>query len=123
MLASDDWCLSSGGAGLTHDAFVTELGGLGLQTGSDVTLVAVLELTLLYGGNVVVVLLREDLLVHDWLDGGVVVVLVDLLVNGGLDVLMVMTVDRLVDDGGGDLLVDGGVVVTSLGHEVRDRSL
>jgi hypothetical protein len=69
------------------------------------------------------VLLREHLTVLHWLDGAVVVVLVNLLVDGGLNLLMLMGLHDLMLDSGSDSLVDSGVVVTRLGHEVRDGSL
>jgi len=48
------------------------------------------------------------------------VVLVDLLVDGSLDLLVLGAVDGLVKNSRGNLLVDGGVMVTSLGPEVRE---
>jgi len=111
-----------GGNGLgvalgTLDALITELSSLSLEALGNLTVVAVLELTMLDGSKVVVVLFWENLTVKNGLDRGVVVVLMDLLVNGGLDLLVTLTVDGLVSDGGGNLLVDGGVVVTRLGPE------
>lgn len=97
------------------DALVTELCGLGLETLSNLSVIAVLELAVLNGGKVVVVLLGENLAVLYGLNRGVVVVLVDLLVDGGLDILVTLTVDGLVCDTRGNLLVDGSVVVARLG--------
>lgn len=50
-------------------------------------------------------------------------VLVDFLVNGSLHLLVLSPLDALVGDGWGNLLVDGGVVVTRVGHEVLDCCL
>lgn len=97
---------------------VTELGGLGLETVGNISVVAVLNLAVLDSAKVVVVCLGKDLTVLDGLDRGVVVVLVDFLVNGSLHVLMAFSVDGLVGDGRGNLLVNSGVVVAGLGPAV-----
>lgn len=47
-----------------------------------------------------------------------VVVLVNFSVNGGGGFLVTSLCDSLVDDAGSNLLVDGGVMMTSLGPKV-----
>lgn len=49
--------------------------------------------------------------------------LVDLLVYGGVDFLMLLRPNSLVLYGRVNTLVDGGVVVSRLGHEVLDSFL
>ena len=61
-------------------------------------IIAVLDVTVLYADHVVAVLLGENLLVFDRLDGGVVMVLMHLTVNGSLNILVVSTGDVLVSD-------------------------
>jgi len=102
---------------------IPKLSLLGCETLLNLLRAVVLELTVLDGNNVVVVLLRELLGIEHRLHRGVVVILVNLLVDGGLNLLVLHTVDGLVGYGRGDLLVDGGVMVTSLGHEVLNGSL
>jgi len=120
-------CDSRGNAlGVTLGTLLTdiaELSSLSSETLGDLTVVAVLELTVLNGTKVVVVLLWEDFTILDRLDRGVVVVLVNLLIESSLDILVTLTVDGLVSDCRCNLLVDGGVVVTRLGHKVLDCCL
>lgn len=121
VLAGND---GSGGAGLgdlTLNALVRELSSLTLKASGYLLRVAVLEMPVLDTGELVLVLLWEDLTIEHGLHRGVVVVLVNLLVDGGLDLLMAVLVEGLVGDGGSDLLVDGGVVVAGLGP-VRELS-
>ena len=93
------------------------------KTSLDLVVVAVLVAAVLNGDDVGVVLGRKNLLVDDRLLGGVVVVLVNLLVDGGDVLLVLLPLDSLVLDGRGDLLVNSGIVVARLGHEVLDGSL
>ena len=93
------------------------------KTSLDLVVVAVLVAAVLNGDDIGVVLGRKNLLVDNRLLGGVVVVLVDLLVDGGDVLLVLLPLDGLVLDGRGDLLVNSGVVVARLGHEVLDCSL
>lgn len=82
-------------------ACVLELSGFGSELVFDVGVVAVLDVAVLNATHLMSVLLGEDLLVGDGLDGGMVVVLVDFAVYGGGDIFVA---------GGGDvLLLDGGV--------------
>jgi len=79
---------------------------------------AVVELALLRSGDVVVMLLWQNLLVVYGLDSRVVVVLVDLLVDGGGDVLVLLGLDGLFRHSRRDILVDGRVMVAGLVHEL-----
>ena len=89
----------------------------------DLVVVAVLVAAVLDRDDVLVVLGRKNLLVDDRLLGGVVVILVDLLVDGGDVLLVLLPLDGLVLDGRSNLLVNSGVVVSRLGHEVLDGGL
>lgn len=73
--------------------------------------------------NVVVVLLREDLLVMHRLNGVVIVVLVDLAVNSSVHLLMLLRSDCLMLNRRLDMLMDSCVVVSSFGHELGDSFL
>jgi len=50
-------------------------------------------------------------------------VLVDFPVDSGGDVLVMCLIHSLVCDSGGDLLVDGGIMLSRLGHEIADGGL
>jgi len=102
---------------------ILELSLLGCQATLNILLVVVFETAVLDWDQVVVVLLAQSLLLDYGLHRGVVVVLVNLLVDRGGNLLTVAALNSLVLDGGVDLLVNGGVVVTRLGHEVFDGSL
>lgn len=123
VLTANGWSLAGGVLALNTLGRVAELGGGLVQLAVDIGLVAMLEVAVLDTDQVVVVLLWESLGVLNWLDGGVVVVLVNLLVDSGGDVVMVGACDSLVLDCWSNLLVDGGVVLTGLGHEVRNCCL
>jgi len=85
--------------------------------------VAVIELSVLDGTKLGSVLLGEHLTVLNRLNGAVVVVLMNLLVDSCLNLLVLVGLDHLVSDSGSNRLMDGSVVVTRLGHEVRDGCL
>ena len=123
VLAGDDWGDAGGVLALDALADVAELSLLGSQATLDVLGLTVVERAVLDWNDVVVVLLTHLLDILDGLHGGVVVVLVHLLVNGGADLLVLSAVDGLMSDGWGNLLVDGGVMVTRLVHEVGDSCL
>ena len=123
VLASNNGCDVAGGGTLDSLDGVTVLGTLLCKASLNLVVAAVLVAAVLDGDDVVVVLLGEDLLVEHRLLGGVVVVLVNLLVDGGDVLLVLLPLDSLVLDGRGDFLVNSGVVVARLGHEVLDGSL
>lgn len=114
MLASDDWCLRVALMSATFVAFVFELHTLLLETSFHGVGVAVVVLAVLNSDHIVGVSFRQNLAVLNWLDGGVVVVLVHLTVDGSLSLLVFVLLDSLADDGGGNFLVHGGIMVTSL---------
>lgn len=85
--------------------------------------VAVVKLAVLNCTKLGGVLLRENLAVLNGLNCAVVVVLVNLLVNGGLHLLVYVRLDDLVLNSRGNSLVNSGVVVSRLGHELGDSCL
>jgi len=123
VLAGNDRGLRVGVCGGAVGGSVLELGGLLLELLLDGRRVTVVVLTVLDGSGTVLVLLGKNLTVLNGLDGGVVVVLVDLTVDGTSHVLVVCLVDSLLCDSRGDGLVDGGVMLASTVHEVRNGSL
>jgi len=123
VLAGNDGLDGSRVLTLDADGLVLKFGRLLREVTLVLLLVVVLEFAVLDGDDLVVVLLRQDLLMCDGLDGGVVVVLVDLAVESGGNVLVLGLVDGLVGHGGGDGLVDGGVVVARLVQEGLDLFL
>jgi hypothetical protein len=89
-------------AGLVGMGGVLELGSLTLESLASLVVVAVVEFLVDGIFHHVVVLLREDLLMLDWLDGGVVMVLMDLAVDCLLDLLMATGLDVLAGDSRAD---------------------
>lgn len=114
VLAGDDGLHGRGVLALDADRLILELGSFLSEVVLVLLGIVVLNLAVLDGDDLVVVLLWEDFLVLDGLDGGVEVVLVDFAIESGSNVLVLGLVDGLVGDGGGDGLVDGGVVVARL---------
>ena len=100
-----------GGADITS---VLELQTFLLEASLDGAGIAVLVLAVLNGCHVVRMLLGENFSVLYRLNGSVIMVLVDLTVDGRGGLLMTVLGNVLIHDGGGDLLVDRGVMVTSL---------
>lgn len=123
MLARNDGSDLAGSLAINFFGGVDVAGALLSKTSLNLVVVAVLVAAVLNRDNVGVVLGRKNLLVDDGLLGGMVVILVNLLVDGGNILLMLLSFDSLVLDGRGDLLVNSGVVVTRLGHEVLNGSL
>lgn len=113
VLASNDW---GNGVGLFlgHTTVALELSGFLFEAGFDSIGIAMLMVTFLDGDDVVMMFLGKDFTVLDRLNGGVVMVLVDLTIDGSRGLLVTLLNDGLVHDGGSNLLVNGGVVVTSL---------
>lgn len=110
-------CGSLGVRGIGDNALVLELGSLLCYSPLRLVMVAVVKLAALDGGNVVLMLLREDFPILNRLHSMVIVVLVDLLLDGGVDLFVLGRLYSLIDHGRLDLLVDGGVVVTGLVQE------
>jgi hypothetical protein len=82
--------------------------------------VPVLDLSVLDWDEIMRMLLRKDLAVSNWLNRGVIVVLVDLFIDGCLNLFMGCWLDCLACYRRRYFLVYGGVVVTGLVHEVTD---
>lgn len=114
VLASNDRCNRVGLLGSCFSAAVLELPTLLFQICRDSIRVAVLDLAILNGSHAVGVLLWKNFAIFDWLDRGVVMVLVDLTINGSLSLFMTLLDYLLLHNRGSDLLVDCGVMVTGL---------
>ena len=123
VLASNDGGDLAGSLAINLLDGVNIAGALLSETSLNIVLVAVLVTAVLNGDDVGVVLSGKNLFVDDGLLGGVVVILVNFLVDGGDVLLVLLSLDSLVLNGRSDLLVNGGVVVARLGHEVLDGSL
>lgn len=113
VLTSNDW---GDGVGLflAHSAVALELSRFLFEAGFDSLGIAMLMVTLLDGDDVVMMFLGKDFTVKDGLNGGVVMVLMDFTVDGCRGLFVALLDDGLVHDGGSDLLMNGGVMVTSL---------
>ena len=114
MLACNNWCNRVGLFGSCLRAGVLEFHTLFLKTSLDGVGVTVLDLTRLDRGHSVGVLFGENLAIFDWLNGGVVMVLMHLTIDGGLSLFMTLLNDLLVYHSGSNLLVDCGVMMTGL---------
>lgn len=108
---------------LLADRLILELGGFFLQPLLHLALIAMLELAVLDAGEIVVVFLRKHFALLDGLDCCMVVILMDLLVDGCSHIFVLRRLDRLVGDGGLNPFVDGGIMVSGLGHKVRNGGL
>ena len=91
-----------------------ELSSFLLKTGLDSLGIAVLVVTFLNRNDVVLMLFRENFTVVHGLNGGMVMVLVNLAVDGSGSLFVTLLDDSLVHNCGSNLLVNGGVMVTSL---------
>lgn len=114
MFSSNHWCYRVTLLNTAVYPCTLELCTLLLETCFDGLLVTMTELPVLDGDYVVLMLFREDFAVFDWLDRGMVVVLVHLTVNGGLSFFMADLCDLLIHNCRCHFLVDSGVMVTSL---------
>ena len=102
---------------------VAELGALALEVGANLGIVAVLDLAGLDTLDSVCVGCWGNLLVNNWLDGGVVVLLVDFAVDDLLSLLALGLGDVLVLNSWVDGLVDGGVGLAVAAEEGGDLLL
>lgn len=112
----DRLCNGGGLGGLGLLSFllgcVLEGGLLGSDLGLDlITLLVLVDLAFLGGLNLSGVLLSLNLLILEWLDCGVVVVLVTFAVDDLLFSSLVLVLDVLMLNCWGDSLVDGGVLL------------
>ena len=123
VLASNDGSDLAGGLAINLLGGVDVAGALLSKTSLNLVVVAMLVAAVLNRDDVGVVLGRKNLLVDDRLLGGVVVILVNLLVDGRDVLLVLLLLDSLMLDSRGNLLMNSGVVVARLGHEVLDGSL
>lgn len=123
VLALNGRCHGFGLPSRSNVPFVLKLSRLLLQTGSYITLVAVVVLFVLDTGKIMRVLLWQNLAIVHGLNGSVIVVLVNLLVDCGCDVLVSCGVDGFACYSRSNFLVNSGVMVTSFGHEVTDGGL
>ena len=114
VFPSNYWCY---GVGFLSGAFcplTLKLHALLLETCFDCLLVAVMVLTVLNRNDVVAMLFWKDLTILNWLYRSVVMVLMHLTVDGSLGFFVANFGNVLVYDGWCNLLMNCGVVVTSL---------
>jgi hypothetical protein len=115
VFASNHGCGRSGLTSLTLDSSVGELGSFLFQTCSNISCIAMVVCSLLDRNDFVGVLLGKNLSVRDWLDRGVVVILMNLFFDCCLNFFMALFCHRLVCYCWSNLFVDGGVMMTRLG--------
>lgn len=115
VLASDHWSDRVGLLGTGINTLVLELKTFLLETGLDGLGVAMNVFTVLDRDYVVSVLLRQHLAVLYGLYRSVIMILMHFTIDGGLSLLMTVLAYFLFHNGRGDLLVDSGVMMTSLG--------
>jgi len=96
---------------------VLELCSFIVEALAGLFMVAVFEFAVLHGGWVVGVLFGKDFAVLDWLDGGVVVILVDFAVDCFCDLFVADGLDFFAGYGSADGFVDSGVVVAMVERE------
>jgi hypothetical protein len=115
MLALNSWCGGSGMSRLVIKCGILELGGLRLESSAGLKFVVVVELLVDDWLYLVMMLLREDFLMLDWLDGSVVMVLMDLTVNSLGELFMTYGFDVFLGDSWGDSLSHIGGVASFAG--------
>lgn len=120
VLAFNDWSCRCGVSRVMSCASVPESSSITFELLSGLASVIMLELSLLNSTHVVGVFFRENFLVLNWLDGGVIVVLVDLTVNGLGHLFMTSWLYLLLCDSGSDALVDSRIMMTGLADEAGD---
>ena len=98
MLTSNSWVDGSSVLCLTNLTSIFELSSLRIKSLLHVVIVSVVDLFMLNTSKVVLVLLWKNLFVLNWLDGGVVMILVDLTINGSGGLLMSSLGDVLIGD-------------------------
>lgn len=123
MLSSHSRLLRLGDLCWCNVLSVAELGALALELGADLGIVSVLDLPGLDTFDSVCVGGWGNLLVDNWLDSGVVVLLVDLAVDDLLPLLALGLGDVLVLNSWVDGLVDGGIGLTVAAEEGGDLLL
>lgn len=121
-LTTDDRSGLLGSAGLVGDGCVLVPSGITLKGGSNVAIVAMVELLVLNGNDVVSVLLRKSLFVCDGLDGSMVMMLMNLLINSSGYMLMLVRHDMLLSGGSSNIFLDSGLVL-SVVREERGNSV
>jgi len=84
MLSTYDASVRGSVLGCANSLLVLELSSFGGEALLDVRVVSMVDFAMLCGAHLVSVLLRKNLTVFDWLDRGVVVVLVNFAVDNGL---------------------------------------
>ena len=114
MLACDDGRHGVALLGATACASTLELSTLLFQTSLDGGRIAVMELTVLYRDNVVLMLFWKDFAILDGLNGCVEMVLVNFTIDGGLSLFMTMFDDSLLGHSGSDFLMNGCIMMSSL---------
>jgi hypothetical protein len=122
VLALDSGCSGCCMSGFVGMGGVLELGSLTLESLASLVVIAVMELLVDHILHLVMVLFRENLLVLNRLDSGVVVVLVDLTIDSLGELLMARRFDVLVGDSWGNALGHVGSVA-SFAREACDCGL
>ena len=88
MLTSNSWVNWSSVLSLANLTGILELRSLSIESLLYMVIIAMVDLLLLDSSEVVGMLLWKNLLILDWLDGSVMVILVDLTINGSGGLLM-----------------------------------
>ena len=114
MFASDHRCNGVTFLSSTLRTCILKLQTLLFQAGFNSGIIPMLEIAVFNGSHIMRVLLWQNFTIFDWLNGGVVMVLMDLAIDGSGGFLVAVFGDILVHDCGSDLLVNCGVMVTSL---------
>lgn len=123
VLAANSGCGTLAVSGILDNALVLEGSLLSGKVSLGSIGVPVVEFTVLNGTELSSVLLGENLTILYWLHSTVVVILVDLLVNSSENLLVNMRLDDLLLHCRSNSLVDGGVMVARVAHEVVDCCL
>lgn len=102
---------------------ILESGGFAVQGSPRFLVVSMVELLVFNRRHVVVVLLRENFLVCNWLHSCVMMLLMNLLVESSGYALMLVRLDLLLNDMRSDIFVDSSLVLSVVGKEARNGLL
>lgn len=116
MFASDGWGGSLSVSCFVCSGVILELAKLSRNARLSFVIVAVMNFAVLGREQIVSVLLRESLLVSDWLHSGVVMILMNLTFNSLSHLLMSVWLNGLTCDGWVDNLVHLGLVTLTGGE-------
>jgi len=122
-LSCHDRSSLSRSCGVVSCGCVLESGGFAVQGSPRVLLISMVKFLMLHRSHVMMVLLRKCLLVGNWLNCGMMMLLMNLLVKSSGYALVLMRLHDLLGNRRSDIFIDGGLVLSVVGKEARNGLL